>query len=110
MHIHVLTILVLMVLNSKAEWNQNQEQFANEALFAHNLYRKIHGVESVKLSDTLLMLAQLRADELAENEHLKIEKNLIDGQIVGEIVGYVNGFDQYTGKFYSLNYSINRSV
>ena len=74
------------------------EDFGADCLFAHNLYRKLHGVPALKLSPKLSQLAINRAKELAELEELNVKQNKFHGQTLGETVGSVGGFSSYNGK------------
>lgn len=71
--------------------------FGADCLFAHNLYRKLHGVPALKLSPKLSQLAINRANELAELEELNVKQNKFHGQTLGETVGSVGGFSNYNG-------------
>jgi hypothetical protein len=73
------------------------DDFGSDCLFAHNLYRKLHGVPALKLSPTLSKLAMSRARELADMEELNVKQNKFHGQALGETVGSVGGFSHYNG-------------
>jgi hypothetical protein len=72
-------------------------EFANEALLAHNLYRRIHGVPSLRLNSKLSEVAQKRARQLANDGKLSMQQNFFNGQSLGETVGSVSGFSSYNG-------------
>lgn len=73
------------------------EGFGTDCIFAHNLYRKLHGVPPLTLSPKLSQLAMSRAVELAELEELNVKQNKMHGQPLGETVGSVGGFTNYNG-------------
>lgn len=75
------------------------DEFATDCLFAHNLYRKLHGVPPLVLSPHLSQLAITRAQELAQLEELNVKQNRFHGQTLGETVGSVGGFSHYNGNF-----------
>jgi uncharacterized protein YkwD len=76
----------------------NQGEFASEALMAHNLYRKIHGVPALKLNSKLSGIAFSRARDLAAEGKLNVKQILFRGENLGETVGTVGGFSSYNGK------------
>ncbi len=76
----------------------SQDDFASEALMAHNLYRRIHGVGLLKLNIKLTDLAVRRAKELAEEGKLSVKQILFRGENLGETVGTVSGFSTYNGR------------
>jgi len=75
----------------------NQGEFASEALMAHNLYRKIHGVPALKLNSKLSGIAFSRARDLAAEGKLNVKQILFRGENLGETVGTVGGFSSYNG-------------
>jgi hypothetical protein len=77
--------------------NLNQDEFAAEALMAHNLYRRIHGVPSLRLNSKLVDLAVTRARELATDGKLNVKQILFNKENLGETVGTVGGFSSYNG-------------
>ena len=76
----------------------NQDEFASEALMAHNLYRRIHGVPALKLNSKLSGIAFNRARDLAKEGKLNVKQILFRGENLGETVGTVGGFSSYNGK------------
>jgi len=101
----LLAALISVAFAVESERSLNEE-FAADCLFAHNLYRKLHGVPSLVLSPRLSELAITRAQELAELEELNVKQNKFHGQTLGETVGSVGGFSHYNGKFKINKYSI----
>ena len=96
----MLKKIILLALISIALAETVQElntEFQNDALFAHNLYRKIHGVPPLSLNFRLSQLALRRATELATADELSVKQNVFDGEQVGENVGSVDGFPSYNG-------------
>jgi hypothetical protein len=96
----MLKKIILLALISIALAETVQElntEFQNDALFAHNLYRKIHGVPPLSLNFRLSQLALRRATELATADELSVKQNIFDGEQVGENVGSVDGFPSYNG-------------
>lgn len=75
----------------------NFEQFSDDCLFAHNLYRKLHGVPVVAINPDLSKVAMRRAIELAQLEELNVQQNKFKGHTLGETVGSVGGFSSYNG-------------
>lgn len=92
----LLAALISVAFAVESERSLNEE-FAADCLFAHNLYRKLHGVPSLVLSPRLSELAITRAQELAELEELNVKQNKFHGQTLGETVGSVGGFSHYNG-------------
>lgn len=96
----MLKKIILLALISLALAETVQElntEFQHDALFAHNLYRKIHGVQPLSLNFRLSQLALRRATELATADELSVKQNIFDGEQVGENVGSVDGFPSYNG-------------
>ena len=92
--------LILLALLSIALSETVQElnsEFQTDALFAHNLYRKIHGVPPLVLNLKLSQLALRRATELANAGELNVKQNTFEGSQLGETVGSVGGFSHYNG-------------
>jgi hypothetical protein len=92
--------LILLALLSIALSETVQElnsEFQNDAIFAHNLYRKIHGVPPLVLNPKLSQLALRRATELANAGELNVKQNTFEGSSLGETVGSVGGFSHYNG-------------
>ena len=92
--------LILLALLSIALSETVQElnsEFQTDALFAHNLYRKIHGVPPLVLNPKLSQLALRRATELANAGELNVKQNTFEGSQLGETVGSVGGFSHYNG-------------
>jgi len=81
--------------------NVEQEEFARDALFAHNLYRRVHGVSLLTLNPRLSQIAIQRANELANVGELNVRQNMFEGQNLGETVGSVGGFSSYNGNLNS---------
>jgi len=75
----------------------NVEQFNDDCLFAHNLYRKLHGVPALIVNPDLSKVAMRRAIELAQLEELNVQQNKYKGHTLGETVGSVGGFSSYNG-------------
>jgi len=92
----LLAALISVAFAVESERTLNEE-FGVDCLFAHNLYRKLHGVPSLVLSPRLSELAITRAQELAELEELNVKQNKFHGQTLGETVGSVGGFSHYNG-------------
>lgn len=90
-------ILISALFTTMTLANSDQEKFAKEALMAHNLYRRIHGVEPLKLNANLSNLALKRAEELAMVGQLNVKQNFYDGINLGETVGLMSGFSDYNG-------------
>ncbi len=82
----------------------NQDEFGSEALMAHNLYRRIHGVPALKLNSKLSGIALNRARDLAKEGKLNVKQILFRGENLGETVGTVGGFSSYNGKNFLLLY------
>jgi len=100
--IFILLLLVLpLALGSPSP---NQERFSKEALMAHNIYRRIHAAEPLRLNANLSKLAVKRAQELATMGQLNVKQNFHDGVNLGETVGSISGFNEYNGSdlFFSL--------
>lgn len=96
----MLKKLILLALFAVALSETVQElnsEFQTDALFAHNLYRKIHGVAPLVLNAKLSQLALKRATELANAGELNVKQNTFEGQPLGETVGSVGGFSHYNG-------------
>lgn len=98
----VLLVCVSLVLAAEKESREevsslNQDEFGSEALMAHNLYRKIHGVPALRLNAKLSVLALNRAQELAKDGKLNVKQILFKGENLGETVGTVGGFSSYNG-------------
>jgi len=96
----ILFICLTLAFAQKSTDNKeiiNQDEFSAEALMAHNLYRKIHGVAPLKLNKKLVDLAVSRAKELAEGGKLNVKQILFKGENLGETVGTVGGFSSYNG-------------
>jgi uncharacterized protein YkwD len=66
----------------------NQEQFADEALKAHNSYREKHGAEPLVLNNDLNSIAQAHACQLAMSGLLNHSTNVYNGQRLGENLAY----------------------
>ena len=94
----MLKKILFLALVSMALAVDLNEEFGNDCLFAHNLYRKLHGVPSLVLSPKLAELAVSRANELAALEELNVRQNKFNGHALGETVGSVGGFSHYNGK------------
>lgn len=97
----MIQILLILVIQITA--HPNQETFSKEALMAHNLYRRIHGVEPLKLNSNLSNLAFKRAEELANQGKINVRQNFYDGVNLGETVGSMSGFANYNGTFKAFN-------
>lgn len=100
-------ILISVLFTTMTLANPDQEKFAKEALMAHNLYRRIHGVEPLKLNGNLSNLALKRAEELAMMGQLNVKQNFYDGINLGETVGLMSGFSDYNG-ISSLKYPLKQ--
>jgi hypothetical protein len=92
----ILLLALVSVAFAEIDVHLN-EGFGGDCLFAHNLYRKLHGVPALTLSPKLSQLAMSRAAELAELEELNVKQNKMHGQALGETVGSVGGFTNYNG-------------
>lgn len=97
----ILTFACISIVYSKHS-RINQEKFAKDALIAHNIYRKIHGVDPLVLNSNLSKLAFKRAEELAWVGELNVKQNFYDGINLGETVGSVAGFIEYNGNNFKL--------
>jgi uncharacterized protein YkwD len=98
----VLVCLSLAVMAADKESREetsplNQDEFGSEALMAHNLYRRIHGVPPLRINPKLSTLAIGRAKDLAKEGKLNVKQILFRGENLGETVGTVGGFSSYNG-------------
>ena len=93
------------------------DNFCNEALQAHNNYRKKHHVEPLKLNKELCKIAQNYADHLANIGRLQHSDNTYHNKSMGENIYYCSGKEatgsSVTASWYSevknYNYSGNYS-
>lgn len=92
-------IILILSITLTAYASLNQEEFGQEALLAHNLYRKIHAVPPLRLNPSLSKLALTRAQELANLAELNVKQNIFEGKNLGETVGSVGGFVDYNGNY-----------
>lgn len=65
---------------SSSDEEEAREDFAKQALEAHNAYRKRHGVKSLKLSKKLTAYAQEWADKLAREDSFEHRQNNAYGE------------------------------
>jgi uncharacterized protein YkwD len=86
--------------------NDSQEKFANEALTAHNSYRKMHGADPLTLNPDLNLLAQSHAIQLAKAGSLIHSSNSYRALKLGENLAYM--YDSrpryYSGAEPSMNW------
>jgi len=75
----------------------NDIEFAQQALMAHNAYRRIHGVPDLTLNSELTHIATTRAHEMANVGTLTVKTMTFQNQSLGESVGAVGGFLSYNG-------------
>jgi len=92
----LLLVAAVFVCACYAEETE-QDEFMQDAVMAHNLYRRIHGVPPIKLNVKLSEVALNRAKELAKLGSLNVKQNAMDGKNLGETVGSVGGFASYNG-------------
>ena len=89
------------------------DNFCNEALLAHNNYRKIHHVGPLKLNRELCKIAQNYANHLANVGRLQHSDNVYHNDAMGENLYYCFGKDptgsSVTASWYSEIKSYNYS-
>lgn len=62
----------------------SQKRFINEALEAHNKYRKLHDAPPLELDSNLTEIALEWAENLAENESLEYSNSVYKNEPVGQ--------------------------
>lgn len=96
-----LAVLALMAFVTADESSSTEKaaniEFEQDALMAHNLYRRIHGVSPLKLNHALSRMALKRAKDLAINGKLNVKQIMFNESTLGETVGVVDGFSSYNG-------------
>jgi uncharacterized protein YkwD len=70
----------------------SQNRFSNEALDAHNRYRKKHGCPPLELDQKLCDLAVDWAESLASNDRLAYKNVELNGAPVGQNIMRTNQF------------------
>ena len=79
--------------------NEAQTRFINEALAAHNEYRKLHGVSPLLHNAELSKMAQDWATSIASRNKLQHSTNKYKNDNLGENVAmwFMTGADFYDG-------------
>jgi len=93
----LVLFLALAALVAAKTTKFSEIAFINEALIAHNIYRRIHGAEPLELSDELSKIALDRAKELAAAGEISVKLTKWGEEPLGETVGSVKGFKVYSG-------------
>jgi hypothetical protein len=93
----VSILFVLGLVGITAGFSHTSGDFIINALKWHNIYRRMHGVPRLLLSEELVDLAQQEAERLAALGKLELKRIELNGQQLGVNLAMVSGVKNLTG-------------